>query len=142
MKKSIWITPLLLNEVNERAQDSLCSHLGIEFIEVGDDFLTARMPVNPHTLQPMGILHGGASAALAESVGSAAANYCVDQTKYVCVGLDLNINHLRSVKKGFVQAIARPFHLGRTTQVWEIQIFEEAHQRIAVARLTMMVLEK
>lgn len=142
MEKSIWITPLLLSEVNERAKESLCSHLEIQFTEVGKDFLKASMPVKKNTMQPMGILHGGASAALAESVGSAAANFCVDQAHKVCVGLELNINHMRAVKEGFVTAVAKPLHLGKTTQVWEIQIYEKDQQRVAVARLTMMVLDR
>lgn len=142
MEKSIWITPLLLSEVNERAKESLCSHLEIQFTEVGKDFLKASMPAKKNTMQPMGILHGGASAALAESVGSAAANFCVDQAHKVCVGLELNINHMRAVKEGFVTAVAKPLHLGKTTQVWEIQIYEKDQQRVAVARLTMMVLDR
>ena len=90
----------------------------------------------------MGLLHGGASCALAETVGSAAANYCVDQTTTVCVGLDININHIRPVKLGTVTGIAKPLHLGKTTQVWEIKIYNEGRQLVSVSRLTMAVIEK
>lgn len=141
-KKSIWKTFFTPEEVNVRAEKSLSDHLGIRFIEVGDDFLIAAMPVDERTIQPMGMLHGGASAALAETVGSAAANYCVDQEAYVCVGLDLNINHLRAIQSGSVKAIAKPFHLGRTTQVWEIKIFNEREELAAISRLTLAVIAK
>ena len=141
-KKSIWITPISVEEINSRAKNTLSDHLGIVFTETGDDFLSASMPIDSRTVQPMGILHGGASCALAETVGSAAANYCVDQKQHVCVGLDININHLRPVQKGKVTGTARPFHLGKKTQVWEIQICNEEGQLVSVARLTMAVLEK
>lgn len=142
MKTNIWITPLTLEEVNQRCKNSLSDHLGILFTEIGKDFLTATMPVDQRTMQPMGIMHGGASAALAETVGSAAANYCIDQNVSVCVGLDLNINHIRPVKSGYVKGIAKPFHLGKTTQVWEIRIVNEVGNLISVSRLTMAILSK
>lgn len=142
MEKAIWITPFTLEELNQRAENSLSAHLGIEFTEVGGDFLTASMPIDQRTHQPMGIMHGGASSALAETVGSAAANYCIDQHQYVCVGLDLNINHIRSVRSGFVRAVATPFHLGKTTQVWDIKIWDESKRLVSVARLTVAILRK
>ena len=142
MTHPIWITPLILEDVNLRAKKSLSEHLGIQFTEVGNDFLTATMPVDHRTVQPMGIMHGGASCALAETVGSAAGNYCVDQNLYVCVGLDININHIRPVKSGSVKGIARPIHLGKKTQVWEIKIFNEQNKIVSVSRLTLAVLEK
>lgn len=135
----IWKTPLSAPEINHRCRNTMCDHLGIEFTEVGDDFLTATMPVDRRTNQPMGILHGGASAALAETVGSAAANYCIEPGK-VAVGIDININHMRSVKSGIVTAVAKPLHLGKSTQVWEIKIWNEVRQLIAAARLTMAVI--
>lgn len=139
----IWITPLSLDEINKRARNTLCDHLGIEFTEVGDDHLTASMPVDERTCQPMGILHGGATCALAETVGSAAANYCIDQSQKVCVGLDINANHLRPVRSGsIIHAVAKPLHLGKTTQVWEIKIYNESKQLISVSRLTMAVIGK
>ena len=139
----IWITPLSLEEVNKRARNTLSDHLGIEFIGVGDDYLTASMPIDQRTCQPMGVLHGGASCALSETVGSAAANYCVDQSQKDCVGLDINANHLRPVRSGSsVTAVAKPLHLGKSTQVWEIKIYNETKQLVSVSRLTMAVLPR
>ncbi|MBX9744899.1 MAG: PaaI family thioesterase [Chlamydiales bacterium] len=142
METTIWTTPFTLEELNQRAENSLSAHLGIEFIEMGENFLTASMPIDQRTKQPMGIMHGGASSALAETVGSAAANYCIDQHEYVCVGLDLNINHIRSIRLGLVRAVATPFHLGKTTQVWDIKIWDESKRLISIARLTVAVLQK
>jgi uncharacterized protein (TIGR00369 family) len=137
----IWKVPIEVEEINHRCRNTLCDHLGIEFVEVGDDFLTAKMPVDRRTNQPMGIVHGGATAALAETVASAAANYCIDATK-VAVGLDLNINHIRAVQSGFVTGIAKPLHLGKSTQVWEIKIWNETRQLVSAARLTIAVINK
>jgi len=137
----IWITPISLEEVNKRGRNTLVDHLSIEFISVGDDHLSAKMPIDARTTQPMGILHGGASCALAETVGSAAANYCVDQNHKVCVGLDINANHLRPVRSGsFVTGVAKPFHLGKSTQVWEIKIYNETNQLVCIARLTLAIM--
>ncbi len=138
----IWQMDLTLAAVTARGKNTMLDYLGIEFTEIGDDFLIARMPVNERTRQPMGIMHGGASCVLAESIGSTAANCCVDQTTSYCVGLDINTNHLRSIKEGFVIGTAKPFHLGRTTQVWGIEIVNEQKQLISVNRLTMAVLSK
>jgi 1,4-dihydroxy-2-naphthoyl-CoA hydrolase len=140
--KPIWTVPVTVEEINRRCRNTLSDHLGIEFTEIGDDHLAARMPVDHRTKQPMGILHGGASCALAETVGSAAANFCVDPEKKTCVGLDININHIKPVQTGSVTAIARPFHLGRTTQVWDIKIYDEGNRLIAVSRLTVAVIGK
>ncbi|MDE3046693.1 MAG: hotdog fold thioesterase [Verrucomicrobiota bacterium] len=140
--KKIWVHLLSLEEVNRRSKNTLSDHLNIDFVDVGDRHLTARMPVESRTHQPMGIMHGGASAALAETVASAAANYCVDQKEKVCVGLELNINHLRPVQSGFIEAIAEPLHLGRTTQVWDIKIHDSQQRLVSVARLTLAVIEK
>jgi uncharacterized protein (TIGR00369 family) len=137
----IWTIPVNVEEINHRCKNTLVDYLGIEFIGVGDDHITARMPVDRRTNQPMGIVHGGATAALAETVASAAANYCVVGSK-ICVGLDLNINHIRQVSSGFVTAVAKPLHLGKTTQVWEIKIVNEAGQLVSAARLTIAVLAK
>jgi len=139
---SIWKTKIDLELLNARCRHTLMEHLGIEFVEVGDNFLTAKMPVDQRTKQPIGILHGGATCALAETVGSSAANFCVDMDKHYCVGLDININHLRIVKSGFVRGIAHPFHLGKTTHVWEIKIFNDENKLTAISRLTMKVLDK
>lgn len=142
MGKPIWALPVTTDEINRRAKNTLSDHLGIEFIEIGDDHLTAAMPIDQRTIQPMGILHGGASCVLAETVGSAAANYCVDQNTKVCVGLDININHIRSVRSGHVEGVAKPLHIGKSTHVWEIKIYNEQKELIAVSRLTMAVIER
>ncbi len=139
---TIWFHPVTTEAANKRSEGTMLSHLGIEFIEIGPDFMSARMPVDHRTHQPLGIMHGGASCVLAETVGSTAANYCVDQSKSYCVGLDINTNHIRSIRSGFVIATAKPFHLGRTTQVWGIDIVNEEGKLISVNRLTMAVLKQ
>lgn len=136
----IWRTEVDLHMMNERGQQTMSDHLGIEFIDVGDDYLVARMPINNNTKQPLGIMHGGASCVLAETVGSTAAQFCVDYEKYYCVGLDINTNHIRSIREGSVIGIAKPFHLGKSTQVWGIEIKNEEGKLISVNRLTMAVL--
>lgn len=141
-KKPIWTTYATTEELNKRNKETLSEHLGIVFTEVGDDFLAATMPIDKRTIQPMGILHGGASCVLAETIGSAAANYCIDQKLQAAVGLDININHIRSAKEGFVTAVAKPLHLGKSTQVWEIRIYDEKKFLIAISRLTMAILKK
>lgn len=137
----IWKTPITPEELNTRCRNTLVDHLGIEFTEVEPNHMSAKMPVDERTHQPAGIVHGGATAALAETVASAAANYCVEKGK-VCVGLELNINHIRIVKKGFVSAKTTPLHLGRSTQVWEIKITNEEGQLVSAARLTIAVISK
>jgi 1,4-dihydroxy-2-naphthoyl-CoA hydrolase len=141
-KKQIWFKPINLQEVNQRGKNTMVEHLGIEFSDIGDDYLIARMPVDHRTHQPLGIMHGGASCVLAETIGSTAANYCVDYTSSYCVGLDINTNHIRSIREGFVIGIAKPFHLGKSTQVWGIEIRNQTEQLISVTRLTMAVLKK
>lgn len=138
---TIWFSLVTPEDANKRSKGTMLSHLGIEFFEIGADFMSAKMPVDHRTQQPLGIMHGGASCVLAETVGSTAANYCVDPEKWYCVGLDINTNHLRSIRSGFVIATAKPFHLGRSTQVWGIDIVNEAGKLISVNRLTMAVLE-
>lgn len=136
----IWKKEINVEIVNARANNSMSSHVGIEYMEVGDDYLLARMPVNEKTLQPFGIMHGGASCVLAESVGSAAAIFCVDEFHH-CVGLDINTNHIRAISSGFVWGTAKPFHLGQSTQVWGINITDESQRLISVTRLTVAVLK-
>ncbi len=138
----IWQSEVNLEIIAVRSRNTLLEHLGIEFTAVGDDYLRAKMPVDHRTKQPLGILHGGASCVLAESIGSTAAAFCVDQTKFYCVGLDININHIRSVKDGYVNGTAKPFHLGKSTQVWNIEITDLQDKLIAVSRLTMAVLSR
>ena len=138
----IWHSDLTLDLLNERGKNTLIEYVGIEFIEIGDDFLVARMPVDHRTLQPAGIMHGGSSCVLAESVGSTAANCCVDSNKAYCVGLEINTNHIKSIREGFVIGTAKPYHIGRTTQVWGIEIVNEQNKLISINRLTMAVLQK
>ena len=120
----------------------MVEHLGIEFTEVGHDFISARMPVDHRTVQPMGLLHGGASLALAETLGSVASTMIADLNKYACVGLEINANHVRSAKSGFVIGKAMPIHIGKKTHVWDIRISNEENQLICVSRLTVAVIEK
>ena len=119
---------------------SLSNHLGIVITEIGDDYVRATMPVDERTLQPHGRLHGGASVALAETVGSMAANYTLDPTEQIAVGLEINANHIRPVKDGLVHATARPESMGRTTQVWSIRIVDDKQRLVCISRLTMAVI--
>lgn len=133
----------ILKAINERQKNTMSEYLGIEFTDVGENYLCAKMPVTEKTIQPMGILHGGASVVLAETLGSVAANFAVDREKYYCVGLEINANHIRSVKKGeWVYGKATALHLGKTTQVWEIRLHNEEGKTTCISRLTMAVLER
>jgi 1,4-dihydroxy-2-naphthoyl-CoA hydrolase len=141
MTASIWFRPYTLEQVRfYRA--SLPMHLGIEFTEIGADFLRGRMPVDDRTRQPFGILHGGASVALAETLGSTAAGLVVDPDKYRVVGQEINANHVRAVSDGFVIGTARPFHIGRRSHVWEIRIADVQERPVCISRITMFVVEK
>lgn len=131
-----------LTQLNNTKHQTMVTHLGIEFTGIGDDFLEATMPVDHRTIQPMGLLHGGANVALAETLGSLAASLTLDQEKQAVVGLEINANHLKSVRSGKVKGIAKPIHLGKSTQVWEIKIFNEAEQLCCISRLTMAILDK
>src|SRR5580692_5233650 len=139
---SIWITQHTVEEIQERSRNTLSEHLGIRYTEIGPDYLRATMPVNSHTHQPAGVLHGGASVALAESVGSVGANMCVDRTTHMCVGQEINANHLRPVSAGLVTATARPYHLGSRSQVWHIEIRDERDKLVCVSRLTAAVVPR
>jgi 1,4-dihydroxy-2-naphthoyl-CoA hydrolase len=136
---TIWHRPLTLDALNQRYPDTASHHMGIEFVDFGPDHLTARMPVNGKTRQPYGILHGGASCLLAETVGSHASMLCLDPESAYCVGLEINANHIRPATQGHVYATARAIHLGRATHVWDIRILDDADQLVCIARLTMMV---
>jgi 1,4-dihydroxy-2-naphthoyl-CoA hydrolase len=138
----IWRVQATPEQLVQRSGNTLAERLNIRVTEIGPDYLRATMPVNPHTHQPSGILHGGASVALAETVGSLAANLCVDIEKYVCVGQEINANHVRSVASGLVTGTARPFHIGGRSQVWGIEIRDESDRLICVSRLTMAVVER
>ena len=139
---AIWRIEPTPEMLQERARNTLAEYLGIRMTEIGPDYLRATMPVNSHTHQPMGILHGGASVALAETVGSVAANLCVDTEKYVCVGQEINANHLRPVASGLVTGTARPFHIGGRSHVWGIEIRDPQDKLVCVSRLTMAVVER
>ncbi len=141
---SIFFSPVTAEEVNESQiiEGQMARHLGIEMTEVGPDFMTAKMPVDHRTIQRIGILHGGASLALAETVGSIAASYCVDRENFYIVGQEINANHLRPVRSGFVYATARPLHLGRASQVWDIRITNDEGKLTCVSRFTVAVLKK
>ncbi len=131
-----------LQTLNKMSAKTLTELLGIEFTEIGTDWITAKMPVDQRTHQPYGLLHGGASVALAETLGSIAAHCCLDSTKQYCVGLDINANHLKAVRDGFVYGTARPIHVGKSTQVWEIKIVNEKKELICISRITMAILSK
>jgi 1,4-dihydroxy-2-naphthoyl-CoA hydrolase len=140
---SIWKQhPADLERINGWSANSMVDHLGIRVIDVGDDYLRGTMPVDPRTKQPFGLLHGGASVALAETLGSLAATMCLDATKEMAVGLDINANHVRAVTGGIVTGTARPLHVGRNTQVWEIRIEDEQQRLVCIARLTVAVVPR
>jgi len=139
---AIWFKPFTLEEIQQRGMGTMVDHIGILIMEVGDDFLKGTMPVDYRTVQSMGILHGGASVALAETLGSIAAYLVVDSEKKYCVGLDVNANHIRAAKKGWVTGVAKPLHIGSSTQVWSIEITDEEGKLICISRLTMAVLDK
>lgn len=136
----IWKFPPDLTQINSIRKDTLVGHIDINFTEVGDDFLRATMPVDARTHQPYGLLHGGASVALAETLGSMASMLCLDPKEHAAVGLEINANHVRGVRSGMVTATARPLHLGRSTHVWEIRIENEAGKLVCVSRLTVAVI--
>jgi 1,4-dihydroxy-2-naphthoyl-CoA hydrolase len=138
----IWRTESTPQQITEKARKTLSAHLDIKVTEVGPDYLRATMPVDSRTHQPQGILHGGASVALAETVGSLAANLCVDREKFVAVGQEINANHLRPVSSGLVTGTARPFHIGARSQVWGIEIRDENDKLVCVSRLTMAVIAR
>jgi 1,4-dihydroxy-2-naphthoyl-CoA hydrolase len=129
-------------ELNAIGAGSMSEALGMEFTEIGDDYLRARMPVDARTKQPFGLLHGGASVALAETLGSLAGNLCLDPERAVAVGLEINANHLKAVTRGHVTGTARPIHIGRSTQIWEIRIEDDDGRLSCISRLTLAVTPK
>ena len=138
---TIWKKPVTLDLITAQNRNTATSHLGIEFLEVGDDFIKARVPVDERTRQPYGLLHGGVSVVLAETLGSCAA-VCACPEGWYAVGLDINANHLRGVTSGWVTGTARPVHIGRTTQVWQIELHNDAGQLTCISRITMAMLEQ
>lgn len=138
---AIWYKPLKLEELKSFSNQGMAKYLGIEMVVIGEDFLKAKMPVDDRTRMPRGLLHGGASCVLAETVGSVASALCVDPHQFVIAGLEINANHLRGIKEGYVVATARPLHLGRTTHVWDIRIEEESSAKmICISRLTVAII--
>lgn len=135
----IWQRDFSLESLNAGSANTLVEHLGIVYTACGDDYLQATMPVDSRTHQPFGMLHGGASVVLAETLGSVAGNMCVPRT-HCCVGLDINANHLRAKRNGVVTGTARPVHLGAMTQVWQIEIHDERQHLICTSRITLAVL--
>lgn len=136
----IWKQAISVEALTASTANTAVSHLGIEFLEVGDDFISARLPVDHRTVQPYRLLHGGVSVVLAETLGSCGAAFAAAPGHRV-VGLDINANHLKSASSGWVTGITRPVHIGRTTQVWAIEITNEAGEMVCVSRLTMAVLQ-
>jgi 1,4-dihydroxy-2-naphthoyl-CoA hydrolase len=139
---TVWRSLLTLQELNSGRDGTLVGHLGIEFTEIGADFIRATMPVDGRTRQPYGLLHGGASVALAETLGSTGAVMCVDAKEYQCVGQEINANHVRAARTGLVTGTARPVHLGGRTQVWTIDIVNEAGKLACTSRLTVAVIRR
>ena len=138
----IWKIKPTLEELNKLCQNTMVDHLAIDFTEVGDDYLSATMPVDHRTKQPDSLLHGGASVALAETIGSVAANLVIDRTNRMCVGLEINANHTKAKRDGIVTGTARPVQIGNTIQIWEIKITDENQRLVCISRLTMAVLDR
>jgi 1,4-dihydroxy-2-naphthoyl-CoA hydrolase len=138
----IFRKDVTLEALNKLSKNTMAERIGIEFTQVGEDFLEAKMPVDSRTHQPFGLLHGGASVALAETMGSVAAHCLLENDKQFCVGLEINANHLKGVREGFVKGVTRPIHVGKKTQVWEIRIVNEEQELVCISRITMAVLDK
>lgn len=141
-RKPIWFRPYTLSELNASHRDTMAELLGIEFVDLGPDFLSARMPVDSRSMQPFGLLHGGASVTLAETLGSVGATMVVDMQRMLVVGQEINANHIRGVRGGHVTGTARPIHLGGRSQVWNIDIVDDAGRLACVSRLTIAVLDR
>ena len=140
---SIWFNKSLsLHQLIPLGPNTMAVFLGMEWVELGDDYLVMRMPVDDRTKQPYGLLHGGASCALAETVGSLASHFVIDPDKYICVGLDINANHVRGAKGGYVTATCTPLHIGASTHVWDIKIHDEKEKLVCISRLTVAILKK
>lgn len=135
----IWHIEPSLDQMRDDHIGTAVAHLGIEYVEVGPDYLRARMPVDQRTVQPFGVVHGGANVLLAETVGSTAANWVIDRAKFRAFGQEINANHLRPATSGWVTGTARPVHLGRTSQVWAIELKNDQGKLTCISRLTMAV---
>ena len=140
---SIWFNKdLSVEHFDQLGKGSMSEYLGIEWTELGENFLKAKMPVDHRTVQPYGLLHGGASCVLAETIGSVASAMVIDHSKFYCVGLEINANHIRGVKEGFVTGVATPLHLGSTTHVWDIKIYDDKEKLVCVSRLTVVIIPR
>ena len=139
---SIWFRQYTMEEARTFQRDTMGAHLGIEVVDIGPDYLEAKMPVDHRTMQPDRILHGGASVALAETLGSVGGSMCVDRERFQIVGQEINANHLRPATGGYVTGRAKPIHLGRRSQVWNIEITDDKKRLICVSRLTIAVIER
>ena len=139
---SIWLRPIDLESLNNFSSKTLVSHLGIKFTASGDDFLEGTMPVDDRTVQPYRLLHGGASCVLAESLGSIAASFCIDTNDYMAVGQHIEATHIRSVTKGEVRGRARAVHLGKSSQVWRIEIFNEDGKLVCDSKIVMAIVKR
>jgi 1,4-dihydroxy-2-naphthoyl-CoA hydrolase len=140
---AIWFDKTLtLENFTALGHDTMAEYIGIEWVELGDNFLKAKMPVDNRTKQPYGLLHGGASCVLAETIGSMASAMVIDHAKFICVGLDINANHVRSAREGYVTGIATPLHLGGNTHVWDIKIYDEVEKLVCISRLTVAIIPR
>lgn len=137
---AIWKNKVDIEQLNKTGENGMVGHLGIQFTAVGENSLTAIMPVDYRTQQPYGLLHGGASAVLSETMGSVAAGLCIDFKVNKVVGIDVNAKHLKAAKKGWVTGICKPIKIGRTLQVWQTEIFNEKKELVCISQLTVMVL--
>lgn len=140
---TIWFNKSIkMDDLLTISPGTMGEHLGMEWVALGDNYLKIKMPVNERTKQPYGLLHGGASCALAETAGSIASSLVIDEHKFICVGLEINANHVRSARQGFVTATASPLHLGKNTHVWDIKILDDFDKLICISRLTVAILDK
>jgi 1,4-dihydroxy-2-naphthoyl-CoA hydrolase len=139
----IWFNKeVTVDDIKDLGKGTMGEYIGIEWVEVGDNFVKAKMPVDRRTQQPYGLLHGGASCVLSETVGSIASALVVDHSKFVCVGLEINANHVRSARQGYVTGVATPLHLGGSTHVWDVKIYDEQQKLVCVSRLTVAVIPR
>jgi 1,4-dihydroxy-2-naphthoyl-CoA hydrolase len=139
----IWFNKeLSLEDIKPLGKGTMGEYIGIEWLELGENFIRARMPVDHRTRQPYGLLHGGASCVLSETIGSVASAMVVDHSKFICVGMEINANHVRSAREGFVTGVATPLHLGSNTHVWDVKIYDELEKLVCVSRLTVAVIPR
>ena len=139
---AIWARRITVEGLNARSTDTLVEHIGIHYTDIGDDYIKARMPVDNRTVQPARILHGGASVVLAETLGSVAAYHCIDPARKMTVGLEINANHVRTVREGYVTGTVKPLHIGKSTHIWQIHIRDDQERLVCISRITMAVLDQ